>query len=285
VIRKASAFGIATALVLASTSMLMTPAQAAAQATATSVALTTGDDCGTADLDLGIVSGDIDREYGLATNAAGVTLGQFEEASQNIDGFDGVFEGYGVGVSPEQLDGTIIGSYAYLGTTPPTTATNAEWFVLYRCGLHGDNQVLYSCFGDYGTCPRTAPQGLAALLGVTVSTTTPAPGETVVVTATGCTPDIGSVAAVSLLRDGRLVTGVSPITPNLDGGFQVPVSIPADVPADGALVVRTVCGDGDVVVATADIELTVTVVEPVSEPAEPATATDTGASTSPLFTG
>ena len=198
---------------------------------------------------------------------------------------DGVFNGYGIGISPDQPDGTIIGTYAYVGTTPPLSATTAEWFVLYRCALGGDNQIMYTCFGDYGTCPRTATQGLTALLGVTVSTATPAPGETVVVTATGCTPDLGSVAAVSLLRDGTLVTGVFPITPNPDGSFQVPVAIPDDLPADSALVVRTVCGDGEVVVASADIGLTVTAVEPVAEPPEPTTATEAGASTSPRFTG
>jgi hypothetical protein len=284
-IRKGSAFAVATALVIACSSILTTPAQAASQATATSVALTAGDDCSRADLDLGIRSGDVDREYGLSTNAAGATLDQSENDGSALDNLDGVFNGYGIGISPDQLDSTIIGTYAYVGTTPPLSTTTAEWFVLYRCGADGDNQVLYSCFGDYGTCPRTATQGLTALLGVTVSTVAPAPGETVVVTATGCTSDIGSVAAVSLLRDGSLVTGVFPITPNPDGSFQVPVTVPADLAPDTALVVRTVCGDGDVVVASADIGLTVTVVEPVSEPTEPTTEPEPAASTSPRFTG
>ena len=137
--------------------------------------------------------------------------------------------------------------------------------MLYRCDSGGDNQIMYTCFGDYGTCPRTAAQGLSALLGVTVSTSSPAPGQAVIVTATGCTADLGSVAAVSLLRDNALLASVFPITPNPDGSFQVPVTVPGDVPADTALVMRTVCGDGDVVVASADIALTVTVAEPAPD--------------------
>jgi hypothetical protein len=276
---------IATALLWAVTGVLAAKAHAASQATATSVSLSTGDDCSRADLDLGIQSGNVDREYGLSTNAAGATLDQFENDGSGLDNLDGVFNGYGIGITPDQPNGTIIGTYAYLGSTPPLTATTAEWFVLYRCGFGGDNQVMLTCFGNYGTCPRTAAQGLTALLGVTVSTATPAPGETVVVTATGCTLDLGSVAAVSLLRDGTLVTGVSPITPNPDGSFQVPVTVPEDVPADTALVVRTVCGDGDVVVASADIALTVTSAESAPESTDPPTSSEAEGSTSPRFTG
>ena len=284
-IRKLSALTIVAAIVIACTSMLTSPAHAASQATATSVSLSAGDDCNRADLDLGLQSGNVDREYGLSTNAAGATLDQFENDGSTLDNLDGVFNGYGIGITPDQPDGTIIGTYAYLGSTPPLAATTAEWFVLYRCGFGGENQVMFTCFGDYGTCPRTATQGLTALLGVTVSTATPAPGETVVVTATGCTLDLGSVAAVSLLRDGTLLTGVFPITPNPDGSFQVPITVPDDVPPATPLVVRTACGDGDVVVASSDIGLTVTVVEPSSEPTEPITATEPGGSTSPRFTG
>ncbi len=212
-IRKLSALTIVAAIVIACTSMLTSPAHAASQATATSVSLSAGDDCNRADLDLGLQSGNVDREYGLSTNAAGATLDQFENDGSALDNLDGVFNGYGIGITPDQPDGTIIGTYAYLGSTPPLAATTAEWFVLYRCGFGGENQVMFTCFGDYGTCPRTATQGLTALLGVTVSTATPAPGETVVVTATGCTLDLGSVAAVSLLRDGTLLTGVFPDHP------------------------------------------------------------------------
>ncbi len=287
-IRKLPAFTIALALVIACTSISLTPAHAASQATATSVALNAAADCADADLDLGIVAGDVDREYGLATNLAGVTLDEFEQDSTGLDNLDGVFDGYGINVSPDQPNGTIIGSYAYLGTTPPQAATTAEWFVLYRCGTDGDNQVLDTCFGDYGTCPRTAAQGLAALFQVTVSTTAPAPGQTVIVTASGCTPDVGRLAAVTLLRDNNLIASVLPFAPNADGSFEVPIVVPADVPAGTALVLRAVCGDGDVAVASADVALTVTVAEPVptppSETPDSATTAPQG-STQPRFTG
>ena len=104
-------------------------------------------------------------------------------------------------------------------------------------------------------------------------------------TAAGCTPAIGRLAAVTLLRDGNLIAQVFPITPNPDGSFEVPITVPADVPAGTALVLRTVCGDGDVAVASADIALTVTVVEPAPEPTESPTSAAPEASTSPRFTG
>jgi hypothetical protein len=261
-------------------------AQAASVATATSVGLSATASCSDADLDLGITSGDVDRELGTATNAASTTLAMFEQDSTGIDGYDGVFPGYSINLDVAQPDGTIIGSYAYLGTTPPTAQTTAEWFVLYRCGNEGDNQVLFSCFGDYGTCPRTAPQALDQMLRLTPSTVTPAPGAVVAAIGSGCPPVVGRVAAVSLLRDGALLTSDYPITPADDGTFDATVTVPADLADGAALVLRAVCGDGDLVVSSTEVALTVTAgAAPVDLPdaGTPTTAPD--GTTRPLFTG
>lgn len=282
--RKISSLAIAAMMVVAYSSMFATPAQAASQATATSVALSAGSDCTEADLDLGLTTGEVSREYGRSTNLFG-TLDEFEQES-GLDNENGVFTGYGISVEPEQFDGTIIGSYAYLGTTPPMTATTAEWFVLYECDTEGVSTVLYTCFGDYGTCPQTAAEAVDALLSVAVSTTTPTAGQTIVVTAAGCIPEASAVAAVTLLRDSNLIAQVFPITPNADGTFSVPIVVPTNVPAGTGLVLRTVCGDGDVVFASTDLALTVVDVVPPSETLDTApTTAPPDSSTRPRFTG
>jgi hypothetical protein len=287
-IRKTGSVVLCGAVLAILGSMLVaSPANAASQATATSVDLNDAvADCSRADLSIGVQAGTIDREFGRATNVNGAELGTFDNASSgSIDGANGIVS-YGIPISGEQPQGTIIGSYAYLGSTPPQAATTAEWFVLYECDTDGANTVLYTCFGDYGTCPQTAAQAADALLSVSVSTTTPAPGEAITVNATGCLPEINLVAAVSLLRESNLIASVFPITPGADGTFSVSVTVPADVPAGTALVLRTVCGDGDVVFASEDIALTVAGAEPPTpDPDTDPTNEAPDASTLPRFTG
>ena len=154
------------------------PAVAAENIIATSVALSPdGADCTAADLDIGMDATATDTETGLVTNLAGEVLGEFEQAG-DWDGFDGVEEGYGPAISPAQAEGTVIGSYASIGTAPLSSSSAAEWFVLYRCSNVGASVVLYSCFGDLGTCPTTAEEGAAAAFGGTVSPTEVEPGGT-----------------------------------------------------------------------------------------------------------
>jgi hypothetical protein len=142
-----------------------------ALATAQGVALdTTNANCNnSADLNITFTSdANVTRESGLVTNTAGVTLGQFEQSS-GFQNFSGTFLGYGQPIDTPQPAGTLIGSYAYVGNTPPTAAT-AEFFVMYNCSTQ---QVLYSCFGQFGTCPQTAQQAQAILnAGKTVPTMT-----------------------------------------------------------------------------------------------------------------
>jgi hypothetical protein len=128
-----------------------------------------------------------------------------------------------------------------------------------------------------------ARAGLASL-DMTVSTTTPAPGETVTVDVGGCTDDVGGVAAVTLLDGFTLVAqGPFPITPAEDGTFSVPVTVPPTVASGTALVMRAVCGDGDVVAASADVAITVQA--PPSQPGTAPTTTTVSGTTAPRFTG
>ena len=139
----------------------LVPGAARATATASGVALNSSASCTNADLDLTLTTVGAQREYGLATNVAGDTLRTFEQATPFLGTFSGTFVDYQISpLVPPQPASTLIGSYAYVGTTPPSSATTAEFFVLYNCSTR---QVLLSCFGPYGTCPQTAAAGKAAI--------------------------------------------------------------------------------------------------------------------------
>ena len=142
------------------------PALAYAAATAQGVALNVNAGCTTGDLDLTLTTIGATRESGKATNLAGTTLSAFEQGNTSLGTFSGTYSGFVIGPVladppwPLQPPGTLIGSYAYVGTTPPTAATTAEFFVLYNCSTR---QVLLSCFGPYGTCPQNALQAQSAI--------------------------------------------------------------------------------------------------------------------------
>ena len=137
------------------------PPLAHAAATAQGVALNAGASCAAADLDLTLTTVGAVREFGLATNLAGTTLNTFEQATPFLGTFSGTFVDYQINpLTPPQSPQTLIGSYAYVGTTPPSAATTAEFFVYYNCSTR---KVLLSCFRPYGTCPKTALQAQAAI--------------------------------------------------------------------------------------------------------------------------
>lgn len=248
------------------------PASANAALSATSVALD-GANCGNADLAVGITDWTADNEAGLITNAAGDTLGSYDQSA----GPTGTAEVAGIGqpVDPEQPDATVIGSYYTLGTTPLSSANTAEWFVLYSCGTEGDNVVLYSCFGDLGTCPTTAVEALALIaLDATLDPSTVAPGGTVTVNGTNC---FDTLAGALLLKNGS-ATGVGDtVTPNPDGTFSIPLVVPADATLGGDYSVRVDCGNEQVIADTITLPLQVAV---------PTTTTvAVAAEVTPAFTG
>jgi len=130
-----------------------------AAVTATSVGLSSFSDCTEAGLDLGIESSGADRETGIATDANGTILVEFD-GTTSIGDFSGVYSGYyypfiSLPSSP------IIGLYATVGNAPATAANTSEWFVAYNCETQ---EVLYSCYGPYGSCPTTTTE-FAATVG------------------------------------------------------------------------------------------------------------------------
>jgi len=136
-----------------------TPGFAQGAATAQGVALDAIAGCSRGDLDLTLTSVGATRESWRATNLAGTTLVEVEGAT-SLGTFNGTFNDFQIVFLAGQAANTLIGSYAYVGETPPAASNTAEFFVYYNCTTR---QVLYSCFGSYGSCPQTAQQAAALL--------------------------------------------------------------------------------------------------------------------------
>ena len=148
-------------IVLAATSPAL--AFASANAIAPGVALSAGAGCSNGNLDLTLTTVGANRESWRGTNATGATLTQGEgPAGAGLQNLSGTFFGFKLEFSPLQPAGTLIGSYAYVGETPPDATNTAEFFVFYKCSLAGA-EVLLTCFGPYGTCPQTAQEAMARM--------------------------------------------------------------------------------------------------------------------------
>ena len=152
-----------------------------------------------------------------------------------------------------------------------STASAVEWFVLYACSdTPGGNVVLYSCFGDLGTCPTTAVEALALVaLDATLDPSTVAPGGAFTVNGTNCFDEL---AGALLLKDGS-ATGVGDtVTPNPDGTFSIPLVVPADATPGGDYSVRVDCGNEQVIADTITLPLQVAV--PTTTTQAPAVAAE-----------
>ena len=158
--RSAHSSSIIGIFVFALGTLAQLPAYAAA--TAQGVALNANAGCGRGDLNLTLTTAGANRESWLATNIAGATLVQ-GEAATGLSNFSGTFNGFQVGPSGflvAQPPDTMVGSYAYVGETPPDPSTTAEFFVYYNCTTR---QILLACFGPFGKCPQTAQAAAVAL--------------------------------------------------------------------------------------------------------------------------
>jgi hypothetical protein len=253
------------------------PASANATITATSVALNANANCGDSSLDIGMTSGTVDTETGQKSDLNGVIGDSVFSQSSGFSDFDGVLEGYGIG-SSDLPDGSLVGTYASIGEAPLTASSAAEWFVLYGCSTSGDNVVLYSCYGDLGTCPTTAVEALALIsLDASLTPSTVAPGGAFAVNGTNCRDEL----AGALLFDGETALGVGDtVAPNPDGSFSIPLVVPDSVASGTTLTVRVDCGseEGGIVDS---ITLPLQVVVPTTTTEAPAVA----AEVTPAFTG
>ena len=107
--------------VFAALLIALSPGLAAASATALGVTLDASAGCGNGRIDVSLTAAGANREGWRATNVAGATLVQGEGPT----GFTtGTFNGFFPQVfSPSQPAGTRVGSYAYVGDTPPDAVT------------------------------------------------------------------------------------------------------------------------------------------------------------------
>lgn len=144
---------------------MASPALAHAAVTADGVALGASAGCSNGRIDVTLTNSGANRESWRATNLAGTTLTQGEGPS----GFpSGTSTGFFPQVFlPSQPADTLIGSYAYVGETPPSATNTAEFFVFYNCSTR---QIIRSCFGPYGTCPQTAQQAAQSVVATPVPT-------------------------------------------------------------------------------------------------------------------
>ena len=134
-----------------------------AQVNAQGVALSSYSSCvSPAGLDLTMTNGPVvTTETGLVTSETGATLMSFSQGS-GFANFSGTFTGYNFSSPAWSVPaGTRVGLYATIGVVPPSAATTGEFFILYRCDT---GAVLRSCFGSYGTCPKTAQAALGTAI-------------------------------------------------------------------------------------------------------------------------
>ncbi|MDQ6619726.1 MAG: hypothetical protein M3Z31_08530 [Pseudomonadota bacterium] len=143
---------------IASVLALLACASPAFALSALSVDIDPAADCNSrADLVLSWSGAGLHDEFGVATDRSGSNIGTFGPSSSANNDYSG---GYQVPISTAQPAGSVIGSYAWVGSNPPTPATAIEFFVLYNCTTRA---VLVRCLGAYGTCPKTALAALATL--------------------------------------------------------------------------------------------------------------------------
>ena len=127
-------------------------------ATALSADVDPGADCtARADLNLAWTGAGLHEEFGVASDRNGSNIGTFGPSSSANNDWNGL---YAIPITTAQPAGSLIGSYAWVGTNPPTPATAIEFFVVYNCSTR---TVLFRCFGPYASCPTTVAAALALL--------------------------------------------------------------------------------------------------------------------------
>lgn len=138
-------------LALAALAMLFGLAGNALAVTALSANIGATANCiSNANLELSWTGAGNHAESGTVTDAAGNTIGTFGPDNSANDNWNGPYTNP---IATAQPAGRLIGSYAWVGSNPPTEATAVEFLVVYNCSTRA---VTYRCFGPYGRCPKTA---------------------------------------------------------------------------------------------------------------------------------
>jgi hypothetical protein len=123
--------------------------------TALSVGLAPSASCSNADLQVSwLNAGDPNWQYGIVTSQTGAVLGGFGPSGPRT-GVNNYTGSYGQVQTVTQPPGSITGSYAWVanGTSTPTPSNALEFSVVFNCSTKA---ILYSCYGAYGTCLKSA---------------------------------------------------------------------------------------------------------------------------------
>ncbi|HZQ61296.1 MAG TPA: hypothetical protein VFC24_08115 [Casimicrobiaceae bacterium] len=137
---------------------LVLAVSSAQAATALAVDIDPGANCTSkADLNVSWSSAGLHDEFGVATDRIGNNIGTFGPSSSANNDYSGTYQ---IPITTQQPPNSLIGSYTWVGSNPPTPATAIEFFVLYNCSTR---VVLLRCFGAFGACPRDAPAAIALL--------------------------------------------------------------------------------------------------------------------------
>jgi len=127
-------------------------------ATPLSADINAGANCtSSADLNLSWTGAGTHEEFGVATDRVGSTIGTFGPSPSTNSDWNGLYQ---VPITTAQPAGSLVGSYAWVGTNPPTPSTAMEFFVVYNCTT---KIVLFRCFGAFGSCPKTVSAALATI--------------------------------------------------------------------------------------------------------------------------
>jgi hypothetical protein len=151
------------------------PASAAGTIDAQAIALASSASCRYGDVDITYAAAGVTDASVSFTSADGAVLDAYADAAYQSDyvGTEHVL----TEADTPAVNGTILGVYVWVGTAPPSAATTGEFFVLYRCDGSSDsgggaNEVLETCVGPYGSCPRSADEALDPSTTTTTTTTT-----------------------------------------------------------------------------------------------------------------
>lgn len=144
-----------------------------------SIELAPSASCRYGDVDITYAANGATRRRVTFTAADGTVLSEAEGASLGPD-FSGT-EHVLADATTDQPAGSLLAVHVTVGTTPPTTESTAEFFVLYRCTpasntRGGANTVVQECHGPFGTCPTTAAGAVADPAPSTTAPSTTAPG-------------------------------------------------------------------------------------------------------------
>ena len=150
------------------TAVLWTGAPASAQSTvdARSAALSSSATCTFGDIEITYTGTGVERQVTTFSEAGDVTHHYFDvwAYTHTHDGLEYILSQ----TEAPPPAGAVMAVHTTIGTSPPSAETTGEFIVVYQCdplanAQGGNNVVLATCAGPYGTCFQTAEEYLASI--------------------------------------------------------------------------------------------------------------------------